>query len=53
MPLSKQKKSVVGLDLGTHAIKAVEITQDRYDWIITAFSRVEVPGESAREEAVV
>jgi len=48
----KPRKSVVGLDLGTHSIKAVEITQDKYDFIITAFAKVDVPNEAAREDAI-
>jgi type IV pilus assembly protein PilM len=48
----RQRKSVVGLDLGTNSIKAIEITQDKYDYVITAFGQVEVPGEAARHEAI-
>jgi type IV pilus assembly protein PilM len=48
----KQRKSIVGLDIGNHAIKAVEITQDRYEYIITAFGQVDIPGEAARQEAI-
>ena len=48
----KQRKSIVGLDIGTSCVKAVEITQDKYDYVITGYSQVEVPDEQARHEAV-
>ena len=48
----KQRKSIVGLDIGTSCIKAVEITQDKYDYVITGYSQVEVPDEQARQDAV-
>jgi type IV pilus assembly protein PilM len=48
----KQRKSIVGLDLGTSSIKAIEITQDRYDYIITAYAQVDVAGEQARHDAL-
>lgn len=48
----KQRRSVVGLDIGSHSIKAIELTQDKYDYIITAFAKADVPNESAREDAI-
>ena len=48
----KQRRSVVGLDLGTSCIKAIEITQDKYDYIITAYGQVDIPGEPARQDAI-
>ncbi|MCC6670549.1 MAG: type IV pilus assembly protein PilM [Planctomycetes bacterium] len=48
----KHRRSIVGLDLGTNCVKAVEITQDRYDYIITAFAQVDVPSESVRQDAI-
>jgi type IV pilus assembly protein PilM len=48
----KQRKSIVGLDIGTSCIKAVEITQEKYDFVITAYSQVEVPDEQARRDSV-
>lgn len=38
-------KSVVGLDLGTSAIKAVELTQNGKDIEVTGFGHVEVPAD--------
>ena len=48
----KQRKSIVGLDIGSSSIKAIELTQDKYDFIITAFAQVDVPGEQAVRDAL-
>lgn len=48
----KQRKSIVGLDIGTSSIKAVEITQDKFDFIITAFAQVDIAGEQGRRDAL-
>ncbi len=48
----KQRKSIIGLDLGSSSIKAIEITQDKYDYIITAYSQVDIPGDAARADAI-
>ena len=48
----RKEKSIVGLDLGSQVIKAVEITLEGPEPIITGFSRVEVPPGGERSEAV-
>jgi len=48
----KHRKSIVGLDIGSSSIKAVEITQDKYDFVITGFARVDVPNEQSRQDAL-
>ena len=48
----KQRKSVVGLDIGSSSIKAVEITQDKYEHTITAFAHVDVASEQGRRDAL-
>ena len=48
----KQRKSVIGLDIGTSCIKAVEVTQDKLDYTITAYGQVDIPGEQARHDAI-
>ena len=48
----KQRRSIIGLDLGSSCVKAVEITQDKYDYIITAYSQVDIPGDAARADAI-
>ncbi len=48
----KGRKSVIGLDLGSSCIKAVEITRDKYDYIITGYGQIEVQNEAARPDAI-
>ncbi len=48
----RTKKSVVGLDLGTSVVKAVEITLEGQEPVITGFSRVEIPPGGSLDDAV-
>lgn len=48
----KQRKSIVGLDIGTHCIKAIELARDKYDHVITGYAQIEVNNEAARHEAI-
>ncbi|MEO6596661.1 MAG: type IV pilus assembly protein PilM [Planctomycetota bacterium] len=48
----KQRKSIVGLDIGSSCIKAVELTREKYDHVITGYAQVEVPSEAARQDAI-
>ncbi len=48
----RRNKSIVGLDLGSQAIKAVEISLEGPEPVVTGFARVEVPPEGDRAEAV-
>ncbi|MFO1051374.1 MAG: type IV pilus assembly protein PilM [Planctomycetota bacterium] len=48
----KQRKSIVGLDIGSSSIKAIELTHDKFDYIITAFAQMDVPNEQARRDAL-
>jgi type IV pilus assembly protein PilM len=48
----KQRKSIVGLDIGTSCIKAVELTRDKYDHVITGYAQVDVTSEAARQDAI-
>lgn len=48
----KQRKSIVGLDIGTSCIKAVELTRDKYDHVITGYAQVDVQNEAARQDAI-
>ena len=47
-----RKKSVVGLDLGSSVVKAVEVTLDGPEPVITGFARAEVPQGGSVQEAV-
>jgi type IV pilus assembly protein PilM len=48
----KQRKSMVGLDISSSSIKAIEITRDKFEYIITAFAHVDIAGEAARRDAL-
>ena len=48
----RKGKSVVGLDLGSQVIKAIEITLEGPEPVITGFARVEVPPDGDRTEAL-
>jgi type IV pilus assembly protein PilM len=48
----RQRKSIVGLDIGTSSIKAIELTQDKYEYVITAYGQIDIPGEQARRDAI-
>lgn len=48
----RSKKSVVGLDLGSSVVKAVELTLEGTEPVITGFSRVELPPGGSLDEAV-
>jgi len=46
------RKSIVGLDIGTSSIKALELTPDKYDHVISAYGQIDIPGEEATREAI-
>lgn len=48
----KQRKSIVGLDIGTTCIKAVELTRDKYDSVITGYAQIDVAAEASRQDAI-
>jgi type IV pilus assembly protein PilM len=50
--LFRTNRSVVGLDLGSSFYKAVELTRDKGDVILTGFARLEVTPETNRREAI-
>ena len=48
----RRNKSIVGLDLGSQSIKAVEISLEGHEPVITGFSSVEVPPGGERVSAI-
>lgn len=48
----KQRRSIVGLDIGTSCIKAVELTREKYDLVVSGYAQIEVPNEAGRQEAI-
>lgn len=51
-PLFRKSKSIVGLDIGSQTLKAVEITLEGAEAVVTAFSRVEIDGNTDRSKAL-
>lgn len=49
----KKQRSLIGLDIGTHSVKAVELTQHGNELVVTAFGRNEIVSQGARADAVV
>lgn len=48
----RNTRSVVGLDLGSSLFKAVELTRDKGDVILTGFARLEVSPDADRRTAI-
>ena len=48
----RRGKSVVGLDLGSQVVKAVEITLEGPEPVVTGFARVEIPPGGDKAQAV-
>ncbi len=48
----RRKKSVVGLDIGSSVVKAVELTLDGPDPTVTGFARAEIPPGGNVQEAI-
>ncbi len=48
----RRGKSIVGLDLGSQVVKAVEITLEGPEPVITGFARVEIPPGGDKSEAL-
>ncbi len=48
----RKSKSVIGLDLGTSVVKAVEISLEGPEPVITGFSRVEIPPGGTAQEGI-
>jgi type IV pilus assembly protein PilM len=48
----RKSKSIVGLDLGSSVVKAVEISLEGSEPVITGFARVEIPPGGSAAEAI-
>lgn len=48
----RKNKSILGLDLGGQVVKAVEITLEGPEPVITGFARAEIPAGGDRSEAI-
>ena len=48
----RKPKSIVGLDLGSSVVKAVEISLEGPEPVVTGFARVEIPPDGNHQEAI-
>ena len=48
----RKNKSIVGLDIGSSVVKAIEITLEGPEPLVTGFARVEIPPGGSLAEAV-
>lgn len=49
----KKQRSLIGLDVGTNCVKAVELTQHGSELVLTAYGQNEIVSEGQRADAVV
>lgn len=52
MGLFSKRKSLIGLDVGSECIKAIEVTAEKGDFTITGFGQIDVSAEDAKAEAI-
>jgi len=52
MGLLRRNQAILGIDLGTDSIKAVEGVKDGEDILITGYGQIEVPSQEARADAL-
>ena len=49
----KKKRSLIGLDVGTHSVKAVELTQYGNELVVTAYGQNEIVSEGSKADTIV
>src|SRR6185503_8103812 len=49
----KKQRSLIGLDVGTHCVKAAEITQYGNEVVLTAYGQNEIVSEGGKADAIV
>ena len=49
----KKQRSLIGLDIGTHAVKAIELTQFGSELVVTAYAQNDIVSEGAKADAIV
>lgn len=52
MPVFRKSKSVIGLDLGSSVVKAVEISLEGPEPVISGFARIEIPPGGTVQEGI-
>jgi len=51
--LRRRIKSLIGLDIGSRAIKAVELTREGHGFVMTGYGQTEVVSEEQRPDAIL
>jgi len=51
--LKRKIKSLIGLDIGSRAIKAVELTREGHGFVMTGYGQTEVLSEDQRPDAIL
>jgi type IV pilus assembly protein PilM len=49
----KKQRSLIGLDIGTHCVKAVELTQHGNELVLTAYGQNDIVSEGSRADSVI
>jgi len=49
----KKQKSLIGLDIGTHTAKAIELTQFGREFVITAYAQSDIVADGSKADAIV
>jgi type IV pilus assembly protein PilM len=52
MFLLSKKKSLIGLDVGSDCIKAIEISGEKGDYMISGYGQIDISSEDAKPEAI-
>ncbi len=52
MPFARKRRDSFGLDIGTSAVKAVEVRQAASGWTLTAFASVPLPAEAIADGVI-
>ena len=51
--LKRKIKSLIGLDIGSRTIKAVELTREGHGFVMTGYGQTEVLSEDQRPDAIL
>jgi type IV pilus assembly protein PilM len=49
----KKQRSLIGLDIGTHCVKAVELTQHGAETVLTAYGQNDIVSEGSKADAII
>lgn len=49
----KKQRSLIGLDIGTHCVKAVELTQYGNEIVLSAYGQNEIVSEGSKADAII